>query len=49
MPWGWGRGWRWGFWATGLPGWLRWYAFAPYYMPPYYWLPPFWFYPPWWW
>ncbi|MBO8183685.1 MAG: DUF5320 family protein [Archaeoglobus sp.] len=26
MPWwpGWGRGWRWCFWATGMPGWMRW-------------------------
>ncbi len=23
MPWGWGRGWRWWFYATGLPGWMR--------------------------
>ena len=32
--WGWGRGsgWRWGFWITGLPGWIRWQYFAP----PYY-------------
>ncbi|RLI76226.1 hypothetical protein DRP04_12825 [Archaeoglobales archaeon] len=32
MPWGWGgRGWRWGFWMTGLPGWMRfsyWYPAA---------------------
>ena len=21
----WGRGWRWRFWLTGLPGWARWY------------------------
>lgn len=29
MPWwcwgqGWGRGWRWRFWATGIPGWMWW-------------------------
>lgn len=37
MPWwtpGWGRGWRWCFWATGMPGWLRWQY------------PPFFTYPP---
>ncbi len=39
MPWwmpGWGgRGWRWQYWATGLPGWMRWgYGYPPAY-PPY--------------
>ncbi len=40
MPWwtpGWGRGWRWMYWATGLPGWMRWGygpAYAPYPYPP---------------
>ena len=32
--WGWGRGWggrgwRHWYWATGLPGWARWGAYAP--------------------
>ncbi len=29
---GWGRGWRHRYWyyATGLPGWIRWRYFAPY-------------------
>jgi len=37
MPWwapGWGRGWRWWFWATGMPGWMRWAYFAPWTYPP---------------
>ncbi len=31
---GWGRGWRWWYYATGLPGWMRWGRF-PYSYPPY--------------
>ena len=23
MPWRWGRGWRWWYYATGMPGWMR--------------------------
>ena len=37
MPWwapGWGgRGWRWWFRATGLPGWMRWGWWYPPYPP----------------
>ncbi len=34
MPWwmpGWGgRGWRWRYWLTGMPGWMRWgYPYPP--------------------
>ncbi|RLI97974.1 MAG: hypothetical protein DRP00_03030 [Candidatus Aenigmatarchaeota archaeon] len=56
MPWGWGgRGYRWMFWLTGLPGWLR-FGYPGYY-PGYYPAMPFWFWrcrwfpwlPRWWW